>query len=85
MDTIVAGSQGSAPYEGPAVDLPEVEPDTADLSAIEAALDDLVDEHLTALDVQVSTHGHADELATRRYRRAVRAALRGAETTGVAA
>ena len=85
MNPIVAGHEGIEAYEGLAVDLPAIEPDAADLIAIEADLFELVDDRLAELDVQVATYGNVDELATRRYRRRVRAALRTGENAEVAA
>ncbi len=83
MNTIFAAEKDF--YEGLAAELPDVEPDVADLAAIEGGLVELVDERLLSLDVQLGDHGHPDELATRRHRRAVRAALRTAEDAEVAA
>ncbi len=80
MDTIFAAETGF--YEGLASELPDVEPDVADLAAIEGGLFDLVQDHLMDLDVQLAELGHVDELEVRRFRRAVRASLRPVEEIG---
>lgn len=80
MDTIFAAETGF--YEGLASELPDVEPDVADLAAIEGGLFDLVQDHLLDLDVQLAELGHVDELEVRRFRRAVRASLRPVEEIG---
>lgn len=80
MDTIFAAEAGF--YEGLASDLPDVEPDVADLAAIEGDLFDLVQDRLLDLDVQLAELGHVDELEVRRFRRTVRASLRPVEEIG---
>lgn len=74
MNPIIAGSQGHEPFDGPASDLPGVEPDWADLAALECVGDEvfeLVQEHIERIDTEVAQYGHVDELEARRYRRAV--------------
>lgn len=85
MSDILAGQTSIEYYEGLAVDLPEVEPDAADLIAIETGLDELIEQRISELTVQVARYGHHDELDTRRWRRIVRAELRRVEGLGVAA
>lgn len=80
MNTIFAAGAGF--YEGLASELPDVEPDVADLAAIEGGLFDLVQDHLLDLDVQLAELGHVDELEVRRFRRTVRASLRPVEEIG---
>lgn len=66
-------------YDGPAADLPPVEPELHDLAAIAwlgDEADELVDEHLLQIDASLARYGHVDELLRRRHRRAVGAALR---------
>jgi len=69
-------------YEGPASELPDVEPGVAELAAIEGDLFELVQDRLLDLDVQLAECGHVDELATRRFRRSVRVSLRPIEEIG---
>lgn len=68
MNSIVPG------HEGRAADLPEVEPDVADLIAID--VDelhdlDLTQERIDASLVELARYGALDELAERRHRRTI--------------
>lgn len=85
MSNILAGQASIEYYEGLASDLPEVEPAAAELEAIEAGLDELIEQRISELTVQVARYGHHDELDAQRFRHIVRAELRRAESLEVAA
>lgn len=65
-------------HEGRAADLPEVEPDVADLIAIDVdelhGLD-LTQERIDASLTELARYGALDELAERRHRRTISTAL----------
>ncbi len=71
MLSIVAGHEGH--YEGLAADLPDAEPDVADLVAAEHVLEtfEAEQERIDATLVQLAVFGQLDELATRRHRRRI--------------
>lgn len=75
-----AWGQGGVPlYEGPAADLPWVEPAEADLAAIEAgACWEAVQQRLDYLLTQQAALRAVDELGVRRTRRRVAAVLAAA-------
>lgn len=75
MADILAGQNANA-ADLPAADLAEVEPTAEDLAVIEQLADfERTEERIASTLTQLATYGAVDQVATRRFRREVRAEL----------